>query len=89
MNDLNEYLKHYNLYLTLLTNDGDRYDAGIVDYVKPYTSKAILRWENKVDFLSDKPFTLAVLHNNKTIFDGFYIKPFIPSTESVIELVYS
>lgn len=88
MNELSEFLRNSDLYLTLTNNEGETYDTGMADKVKSLKSKTIFRWKVNAGYTNVFPFTLAVLHSNRRILDALYIKPILPNTETVIELVY-
>lgn len=85
---LNEFLKKNDLHLTLINEQGEKYEAGAVDYVKMLKSKAVLRWTDEGSYKNVFPFTCAVLHGKRDIFEALHIRPLILGNESVIELVY-
>lgn len=90
MTELNDFLKTSDLYLTLTNEQGEEFGAGKAVYVKPLNSKTVIKWEVKGrSYGNIHPFTYAVLHGVRKIFSVAFIKPILPTTETVLEMVYS
>lgn len=88
MSLLNDFLKKSELYLTLVNDQGELFEAGKADYVKPLNTKTVIRWHVKGNYENIFPFTYAVLHGLDEIFSVSFIKPIRPETEKVVEMVY-
>lgn len=87
-NELNDFLKTSDLYLTLINEHGERYEAGKAEYIKQLNSKAVLKWSVDGKYSNVFPFTYAVLHGIKEIFAVNFIKPIQPDRETTLEMVY-
>jgi len=85
---LNEFLKGSDLFLTLANEQGEKYEAGKVNYVKPLNSKTVLRWHVDGKYSNNFPFTYAILHGAKKVFNVSFIRPILPDTEKILEFVY-
>lgn len=88
MRNLQDFLKGHDVELTLLNTAGETFNAGKVVMVKPYSNHHKLQFNTDGHYSNIFPFTMAVLHGKREIFDGLFIKPIILSTETVIEVTY-
>jgi hypothetical protein len=88
MSSLNEFLKTDDLNLTLTNEQGEILTVGAADYVKPLKSKTIVKWNVAAKYHNTFPFTIAVLHGAKKVFDVIFIKAVLPSTETVVQMEY-
>jgi len=86
--NVNDFLKTSNMYLTLMNDEGESYTTGAADFVKPLSSKTTFRWITDGKYGNVSPFTYAILHGSKKVFDALYIKPILPERQTVIEIVY-
>lgn len=88
MKDLQAFLKHNDLELTLMNEYGESCHMGKAEYVKPYAHKNIVRWVRKGRFDNKSPFTYAVVHGKRRVFEAVHIKPVQLSTETVVEMEF-
>ena len=89
MSLLNDFLKSgADLFLTLTNEQGEKFEAGPANYVNPYNTKTVIKWTVNPSYENIFPFTYAVLHSEKKIFDIRFIRPILPNTETVLEMVY-
>lgn len=88
MSNLNDFLKKNDLLLTLVNEQGEKYEAGPANHIRPLKTKTIIRWSGLGNFSNVFPFTYAVLHGERKIFQAMTIRPIMAGTESVIEMVY-
>ena len=88
MRNLQEFLKGHDVEVTFTNNAGEILNAGKAVMVKPYANKNVLRFETDGRYSNVFPFTYAVLHGRREVFDGLFIKPLILTTETVIEVTY-
>lgn len=86
---LNDFLKTSDIYLTLTNDQGEVFAAGKADYVKPLNSKTVIKWHVDGEYANTFPFTYAILHGLRSIFELVAIKPIQPGKETTVEMVYS
>lgn len=88
MNNLSKFIKNRDLELTLLNEAGEFTYIGKVHTIKSFDT------HNKAMFKSNGrptnrfPFTTAVLHSGKRVFETLVIKPVRFEQEKEIELVW-
>lgn len=88
MRNLQDFLKSHDVQLTLVNSAGETYNAGSAVSITNYSHKNLLKFYTDGNYTNIRPFTYAVLHSQREIFDGLFIKPILPTTETIIEVSY-
>lgn len=89
MSKINDFIeKSPQLLLTLLNESGEKYTTSDADFVKPLSNKTVIRWKTNGKYTNILPFTHAVVHSARSIFEYSWIRPVFMTNETVIEVVY-